>query len=322
MIVGHARQLRYFERVVKNGRVAHAYLFSGPDAVGKRTVALAFAKTLLCSENAEKAFGGCGWCEDCRLAEASTHPDLLALRPGDLAEAGDTGREIGIAQVHELTRLLAQTAWRAGWRAVIIDGAHALSRDAQAALLKTMEEPKANVVFFFITSRPGALVPTIHSRSVPVSFTTILDADLEPLLAPLPRTRHAFLLALAEGRAGLLCRLMNDPKAFSAHEAEVARFMKLLESDLSEQFSFSETESREPGRLEAWYAFLVRHLAAELRRALDDVSETGQGPERLAGFLSSLLRNYSLLETAAVNRRLWCDSIFFELQALARSVPL
>lgn len=332
MIAGHSRNIRYFERVLANGTLAHAYLFHGPAAVGKRAIAMAVAETLLCSGGRDKTLGGCGGCEDCRLVASGTHPDLIFLSFEHLLVEEDLKRGIGIKNIHELQRLLALAPWRGGRKVVLIDGADALSREAQTALLKTLEEPQSRIVFFLITDRPSALLPTIHSRSVFLGFTPVADGEIMPLITAVPPARGKLILAFAAGRPGLALRLAREEYFFNAFREREEEFIKVLNADLSDQLLFSEDAgsvkgrtsdraafgraektptdaSHEPVALEDFFEWLIHRERSELFSALAAAGATG---ERVR-FIHSLLDRLSLIESTTVNRRLVADSIFVEL---------
>ncbi len=330
MLVGHERNVRYFKRVLANGTLAHAYLFHGPEGVGKKTVALALARSLLCTAEPAR-WGGCspspvlpgktgeGQCEDCHLVEELRHPDLIALSI-DTPLIVEEGRGIGIKNIHELTRRLALSAWRGGQKVVLIDGADALSRDAQAALLKRVEEPDARTIFFFITAVPDLLLPTVRSRSVAIGFSAGEADDLAPLVIKLPLARQRLLLALAQGRPGVLMRLAGDKDFFEEFCRQEGAYPKILDADLALQFDFSEKASREPEALDSFLNYLIRRKRAELHDAL---SASDPGKSLAAGiFLASILEKLSLVRNTNVNRRLILDSIFVALALPSIATPV
>lgn len=318
MLVGHRRNLEYLSRVLARGVFAHAYVFHGPEAVGKRTIAFEFAKALLCPQMPQK-LGGCGSCESCTTVETLSHPDLFFLAPEHLMAAEENKREVGIKNVRELRRRLAQSAWRGGSRVAIIDNAENLSREAQPALLKILEEPGAGTVFIFVTSVPAALLLTIYSRSIPVNFSLVSDDEMLALVGKIPAGRRSVLSALAGGRPGVLARLVSDPVFCAAATAENAGFEQLMTSDLPGQFEFSAKRSAEVGKLESFLLFLIQRFRRDVLLALRDYggSEFDVKLAARIGFLNLLLSRLAWLKSAALNRRLAADGIFLELATLA-----
>ena len=332
-IVGHQRQIRYLERVLEKGTLAHAYLFHGPEGVGKRSVAVAVGQSLLCAKRIPQ-LGGCGVCEGCELVERHTHPDLTVLSveeplvaeegrgpPAARLPVGQGRAGIGIKNIHELQRRLALSAWRGGRKVVIIDQAEALSRDAQSSLLKTLEEPDEKTEFFLIARSPDALLATVRSRALAMHFAILSDEELAPLVAAVPARERPELLSLAEGRPGMLIRLIQERAFLEERRVVAKRRGRSSEMDLARQFAFAEENARDPGVMES----LLTHLIAVVRRDLHAaIGEAPQSPTavskghtaRLAEALALLLERLRILETTTANRRLVADSVFFELSSL------
>jgi len=139
-VIGQRRLLARLGEKALEGDVAHAYELSGPRSIGKRTVAIRLAQTLLCTAEPPAA-GGCGSCLACRKVEHFTHPDVrLVTRLIDLERDSDK-KLIAIEQIREMQQDLALRPLEGRWRVVIIDDAADLSEHAEVALLKTLEEP-------------------------------------------------------------------------------------------------------------------------------------------------------------------------------------
>ena len=311
MMIGHQRQIRYLSRVLANGRVAHAYLFAGPESVGKKTAAVEFAKGLLCG-NDPFTFGGCGQCQACRDAEGFLHPDVILLARDLLLIPEEEKKGIGIRNIQEISRRLSLSAWAGGWRVVIIDGAEAMSRAASSALLKLLEEPGRETIFFLITATPGGLLETIRSRCVPVRFSPLGDAELEEGILGMKEVKHLNIqsvTALARGRPGLALRFLREPTVFQERRAAKRKFEDLFHRGLDEQFRFAEAALTEGAALKSFFEFVLYALRERVIRQLTP-----------AGRTLSLLRiaatAYQLLESTTVNRRLLADAFFVELYGL------
>ncbi len=196
-ILGHERPLGILRRALRAGRIAHAYLFHGPGGVGKRTVAQAFAAALLCE--APEGEEACGRCEACAKAKGGTHPDLHLL------EVPESKSRIPIEQFHTLEADLQLAAYAGRRRVAIVEPADRLSREAQHAFLKTLEEPRPDTVFILVTSRPSALIATILSRCQRIGFGSIpADALVRALVEGLgcDPERARLLAAIARGSLG------------------------------------------------------------------------------------------------------------------------
>lgn len=143
-------------------RLPHSLLLSGPEGVGKRRLALSLAQVLLC----EQPQGGvpCAQCEGCQLSSAETHPDLFMLRPEKRKSSDKMSNVISVDQVRDLVVFTNRTAKYSGYRVVLIEPAESLNRNAQNALLKTLEEPGRDTLLILISHQPSQLLATIRSR--------------------------------------------------------------------------------------------------------------------------------------------------------------
>ncbi len=174
-ILGHERPLRVLRRTLASGRVPHAYLFWGPDGVGKERVALELARVLLCRDpGALGAAEACGGCPGCRKVGAGSHPDLHLLAP--------QGARISVAEVRALQESLSFRAFEGGRKVAIIRDGSRLTREAANALLKTLEEPPEGTHIFLLAHHRDQLLPTLVSRCQGVRFDPIPVADVERLL--------------------------------------------------------------------------------------------------------------------------------------------
>lgn len=188
-IIGHERQKNILRQALQNQRVAHAYLFEGPDGIGKRLMALALARALLCPKG-----NGCGDCPSCRKVDHNNHPDLHFL--------DSDGTTIKIDQVRTLQQQLSLRPLEGTYRICLIDGAEQFNPAAANALLKTLEEPQPNTVIILLSSQPEALLVTIRSRCQRLPFQRLPKQQLAEILAErleLPETEAAVLAALSNG---------------------------------------------------------------------------------------------------------------------------
>jgi len=150
-IIGHERQKNILRRALSSGRLAHAYLFAGPDGIGKRLMALALARALFCVHGS-----GCGECTACRKLDHRNHPDLHVLEPD--------GSSIKIEQVRAIQRDLSLRPLEASRKLCLIEAAETMTVAAANALLKTLEEPRGDTVLLLLSSQPQRLLETIRSR--------------------------------------------------------------------------------------------------------------------------------------------------------------
>jgi DNA polymerase-3 subunit delta' len=152
-------------RALRSGRLPHGWLFSGPEGVGKATLAYRFARALLAGPDAlDPTFGLRPDHPVFRQVARGAHPDLTVIEPERDPRTGRVKSEIPIALVRAATQALHATPAMGGWRLVVIDGAERLNRSAANALLKSLEEPPPAAVLLLISARPAQIAATIRSR--------------------------------------------------------------------------------------------------------------------------------------------------------------
>lgn len=196
-VVGQEAATAFLRETLKRGRWCHAYLFAGPEGVGKTMAARIFAQALLCQGGAQTGVP-CGGCLSCRRFAQGTHPDFLELSPG--------GKTIGIDAVRALQRGLAMRPGLSPRRVAVIEPAEAMTEVAQNALLKTLEEPPGASILLLVAHVAAGLLPTIVSRCQRVRFSTVPPAELKALVEekrPEYQGAGGLIAALAEGRPGI-----------------------------------------------------------------------------------------------------------------------
>lgn len=156
------------QEALRNGQVAHAYLLSGPEGVGKADLARAFAQAICCTATARTdAAIPCGQCRACRNVLRGAHPDVETIdlaSQASLAERPGRGMNLGIDAVRRLRSSAALLPLEAKRRILIIDDAETMLEPAQQALLKTLEEPPPFVTLLLLTDEPESLLTTVRSR--------------------------------------------------------------------------------------------------------------------------------------------------------------
>jgi DNA polymerase-3 subunit delta' len=210
VIVGQDRAVEQFASAWSSRRLHHAWLLAGPKGVGKASFAHAAARRVL-ADAAGPPFQlpGLETPEDhpiVKLVEASSHPDMRWLERLPKEKGEGLARDISVHQIRELGEFMGMTAALSPWRVVVIDSMDELNREASNALLKMLEEPPANTLFFLVSHAPGRLLPTIRSRCRRLDFQALSDDAMTSILeaqAPsLSSGERDKIIAMSLGSAG------------------------------------------------------------------------------------------------------------------------
>ncbi|UMZ75241.1 ATP-binding protein [Natranaerofaba carboxydovora] len=169
--VGQKDIISVLKKKLAEDRIGHAILFCGPNGQGKRTLALLFAKAILCLEQeGSKKDGFCGECISCKKVDKFIHPDLLFIAP--------QGKSIKIEQVRELKKELLFKPGEGDKKIFIMEDVHAMSNEAANSMLNILEEPPEYVVSVLLTSNLSMLLPTILSRCEIYKFSPVPPKDM------------------------------------------------------------------------------------------------------------------------------------------------
>lgn len=212
-IMGHDAVLAKLKRMVKAERLPHALLFYGPTGVGKSLAAKEIMAAYLCEH---KNF--CGECPSCRALAAGTHGDWHEIVP-EVSEKGN--KSIKIDVIRALQTEIAPYPVLSKGRAVLIDDAPAMNKEAMNSLLKTLEEPPGEMLFILIADSKTALLPTIVSRCAAVSFGALSAAAVEQILlkSGCGAEEAPKLAALADGSPGRALALAGTDALALARDA-------------------------------------------------------------------------------------------------------
>jgi len=210
MIVGQERAVGQFASAWASRKLHHAWLLAGPKGVGKASFAHAAARRVL-AEAAEPLLDlpGIETRDDhpiVKLIEAGSHPDMRRLERLVNEKTGNLARNISVDQVRELGEFLSLTTALSPWRVVVIDTVDELETAGANALLKILEEPPSNTLFFLISHAPGRLLPTIRSRCRRLDFQGLDDDALTSILereaTDLSNAERQRISAMSLGSAG------------------------------------------------------------------------------------------------------------------------
>lgn len=186
MIAGQDRAVDQFANAWESRKLHHAWLLAGPKGVGKATFAHAAARRVLAEAAGPPldlpGIETTGEHPIVKLVEAGSHPDMRRLERLVNEKTGNMARNISVDQVRELGEFLSLTPALSPWRVVIIDTVDELETSGANALLKILEEPPANTLFFLVSHAPGRLLPTIRSRCRRLEFGKLDDEAMTSIL--------------------------------------------------------------------------------------------------------------------------------------------
>ena len=256
-IVGHEWAVRLLSNAVAHGRAGHAYLFTGPDGIGKMTLARTFAAALNCA--APVGERPCGQCRSCQLIAEDKHPDVRVIVP-EVSERGTPS--IKIEAIRRLQGDLSLSAYEGRYKIALLRRFDTANPNAANAFLKALEEPPAHVILLLTAAGADSVLPTINSRCRTVGLRPLAT----PLIEEALMTRfgvgpnEANLLAhLADGRLGWAVSAHREPAALHDREAQLTTLDQALGGSLVARFALAETLARKadtlPPLLRTWLSW-------------------------------------------------------------------
>ena len=258
MLVGHQWAVDVLRGALAHDRVGHAYLFTGPEHIGKTTLARLFAQSLNC-EATDPCRRPCGECRPCRLIAVDRHPDVRLLEP---EISGRGKRTLKIDAVRDLLHDLSLAPYEARHKIAILTHFDAATLGAANAFLKTLEEPPANVVLLLTASEADTLLPTITSRCRVMALRPLAPTEVDRALRELwqaPATEAELLAHLADGRPGWALSALRDPALLHEREAHLALLSEALPGGRVQRFELADRLAKDaeelPELLRTWLSW-------------------------------------------------------------------
>ena len=233
-IHGHGWAADLLGKHIANGKLRHAYMFSGPRGVGRRTLALRLAQAVNCAQPIAPG-QPCGTCKTCAQIDRMQHPDLT------IVESEEDSSVLKVDQVRELQHFLSLAPFEGNYRVALLRNFEEANASAQNALLKTLEEPNPKVVLVVTVDDAENLLPTITSRCELLRLRPMAVEDLkEILVADGANDNRANLVAhLSGGRPGYARRLMDNPELLNARGEYLEELFGLLGDSITGRFQYS-----------------------------------------------------------------------------------
>ncbi len=335
-VVGNRHAQSLLERAILTDQVSHAYLLTGPEGIGKVTLAQAFAAALLCQRRPPDSAEACGECLACRKIAHGNHPDLIMVSPL-LAPPDKRKSAINVDVIREVTRLASLAPYESAWRIFIlprielITGISALS--TFNALLKTLEEPPPGVVILLTSAELDTVLPTMISRCQLIPMQPLSPEEIAQALeshwhvAPEEARR---LSTLANGRIGWAIAAHEHPERREQREELLRTLAGLTSATRDERLKHAQTlaSDTETARqtFDLWLLWwrdvtLAANGATTLAttgeaRAQAERQGRVLGPARAQGFLQALIAAQIALDQQG-NPRLTMENTLLELPRLS-----
>lgn len=291
--VGHQKQWGFLKNALLEKRLSHAYLFSGPEGIGKKTFVLELV-------NFQK-----------------NHADFF------LVEREPDKKDIQISQIRNLVYQLSLKPFVADYKIAVIDQAHLMNQHSQNCLLKTLEEPKGNTILFLITEHSEVLFETILSRVQQVKFQPVSNKKIEQFLlkkgASEKQAKEITFWCL--GAPGKALEFLQNPDMLLKQKKQAQELAKILKSDLAYQFQYAKTLSEKSLKqvFEAWLKHLRQSLIEKINSSV---------PSRISFFQSLSLQEIKkiineiekinfLISTKNINKRLALEILMLKLQVVS-----
>lgn len=244
-IVGHDWAVRQLQLAVQRDEAPHAILFSGPESVGKMTLARTVAAAMLCSDPDGRR--PCGACLACRKLASGNHPDFLLVEPEDKAGS------LKVEQIRDLERFLALTPHESPRKIVLIQAFEKATIGAANALLKTLEEPPPYAHLLLLAEDADLLLPTIVSRSRQIHLRPLSTQSVAQALVERWHVSDSIAECLARisgGRIGWAIKAVTDPAHRQHMEQALTTLLETLRQDLPTRFETAHTLAQDSVQLE------------------------------------------------------------------------
>lgn len=292
-LAGHSQNWKFLLKSAAHGKLSHAYLFRGPEQVGKRTFGTRFLQWYFCKDR--KGDVPCALCQECRAIEKGSHPHVSVLSPRE--------GEIRIKDVLEACRELHFKSENG--KAILIDDIHRANVVAQQALLKTLEDPPPQTLVIGVTSHPDDLLATLRSRFTHLRFSVLSEQEMRKLI-PAGNSREE-LVRNAAGRPGMLLTMISHPQEEEWVRKRKEDLSRVLRQDPPARLGYARQigeEERLEHILQIWLQY-VRELMLRAR-SLPEMRS-------FASLARQLDSTYSLLSHTSVRKQTALETMLLDL---------
>ena len=326
-ILGHKRPIAILQRAIQGERVPSAYLFEGPNGVGKRLVALHLAKALNCE--GEIRPDCCDVCIPCRKIDKGVHPDVTIIEPQ--ASSPKTEPSLKIEQARDAQRDISLRPYEGKKKVYVFDQAEKMTEQCENALLKTLEEPAGEALLVLITSRPHTLLPTVLSRTQRIRFDPLPHGEVASYLRRVQSWEEApanFIASLSGGSLGQALR-MDAEDLLSLRDGVLADLTSVLQGGIGQTLDLAEAWAKEKERvseklqylliwvrdLRIYQSTLKEHLLVNRDRADRVREEAAILPREVLSQFFQIIQEAIRAMGRYANARLSLECMFFRMRS-------
>jgi len=285
MISGHEQKISRLNKMLARNSVPQAMLFVGPEHVGKHLIAVSFAHTLV--QGAGEFFQG---------EHEVFNPDVIHCAPeSETKKDVTTKKDISVSQIREALRGLALHPYAGSKKVLVIDDADRMTRGAQNALLKTLEEPTASSHIILVAHNEEALLSTIFSRVVIVRFGLVADEEIAALGV------DGRIVQQSNGRPGIAENFKNNKENFESFHENIENLTRLSEKTIAERFALAEQYAKNKSALRSLLSAWVGILRKQSQHD-GDYTRYSQ--------IERIMQTRNLLATTNTNTRLALENLF------------
>ncbi len=292
-IIGHDTQLINLEKEIDTNNLSHAYLFSGPDQIGKYSISKKFAQILQCKHNF------CKVCHDCKLIEKEAHLDTIFYR--------NNNNIISIEEVRNLQNIISRSH-NSRYRIIIMEDIERMPIPSQNAFLKILEEPPLTTIFILTTKNISSILPTITSRVRQYYFYPSKQDLIRTYLQNAPNIEN--IIALSNGKIGLAKKLRDD---FECYEKKIKIYSIIhdffKDNSIVKRFKYIESIHKDPDTINEFLEIFLSILRANLKKLIYKKNNELNIPLiKNIYLIEKILETFSLIKSN-INKRLALENL-------------
>ena len=300
-VIGQESVVSLLKNSLKKKSLSHAFLISGPNHVGKMTLAVDIAQAINC----ERDNPPCGECGSCLKIQQGKHADIQIISLIPQNEEDDKARtEISIDDIRQIQHTVSLPPFEGKHKAFIIEGAESMSIEAANCLLKTLEEPVTQAVFMLLTTNDGLIPETVASRCQKISLNPIAASEIEKILITdydIDSQKAIVLSRLSHGCFGWALSAAQDERVLADYFEKRSKVLEMIAAVLQERFSYAGTLSTQFAKdraavyeildiwLDIWRDILL--LKAGLAESVDNIDIEKQLTQWSAAIDIACIRN-------------------------------